>query len=69
MPQTFDPGYVGDPFLTLCDQAPARSMKLIGGKHGGAVCTATSTGQARPMDCHLAILYAAVLGWLDCTGV
>jgi hypothetical protein len=20
------------------------------------------------MDCHLAILYAAVLGWLDCTG-
>ncbi|ORW88918.1 uracil-DNA glycosylase [Mycobacterium sp. IEC1808] len=23
MPQTFDPGYVGEPFLTLCDQAPA----------------------------------------------
>ena len=23
MPETFDPGYVGEPFLTLCDQAPA----------------------------------------------
>ena len=22
MPLTFDPGYTGEPFLTLCDQAP-----------------------------------------------